>query len=51
MRFLEFDKGPGIVITNEEQAVILKVRKEGSCPKKKFSEREVHIANQLVNKD
>tara|TARA_B100000029_G_C17112498_1_gene792018 strand:- start:286 stop:516 length:231 start_codon:yes stop_codon:yes gene_type:complete len=51
MRFLEFNKGPGIVITNEEQAVILKVRKEGSCPKKKFSEREVHIANQLVNKD
>lgn len=51
MRFLEFAKGPGIVITNEEQSVLLKVREEGSCSKKKFSEREVHIANQLVNKD
>ena len=51
MRFLEFSNGPNIVITNEEHDVLDKVIDLGQVSKKKFSEREQHLANQLVNKD
>ena len=51
MRFLEFKKGISVAITNEEQEILEKIRDQGDISKKKLSEREQVIANQLVNKN
>jgi hypothetical protein len=51
MRFTEFKKGISVAITNEEQEILEKIREQGDISKKKLSEREQVIANQLVNKN
>tara|TARA_B100001094_G_C17610288_1_gene520941 strand:- start:128 stop:358 length:231 start_codon:yes stop_codon:yes gene_type:complete len=51
MRFVEFANSHNVVITNEEQDILQQVINDGSIEKKKFSERDAQIANQLVNKD
>jgi len=49
MRFLEFNN-ISLPITNEEQVILDHISKNGSVSKNSLSERDVHIANQLVNK-
>lgn len=49
MRFLEFNN-ISLPITNEEQVILDHISKHGSVSKNSLSERDVHIANQLVNK-
>mgnify|MGYP003636264175 FL=1 len=51
MRFTEFKKGISVAITNEEQEILEKIRDQGDISKKKLSEREQVIANQLVVKN
>lgn len=40
-----------VAITNEESDVLSKFKEQSSIPKQSLDEREIIIANQLVNKD
>jgi len=40
-----------VAITNEESDILMKFREHPSIPKQALDEREIVVANQLVNKD
>jgi len=40
-----------VAITNEESDMLMKFKEHASIPKQTLDEREIIIANQLVNKD
>jgi hypothetical protein len=40
-----------VAITNEESDVLSKFTEQSSIPRRELDEREIIIANQLVNKD
>ena len=51
MRIIEITNGIAVPITNEEADVLGKFHTEETVERSKMSDREQHIANQLVNKE
>ena len=51
MKIIEITSGLQLTITNEESDVLGQFTEGNTIPKQQFNERELHIANQLVNKN
>lgn len=51
MKIIEITSGLQMSITNEESDVLGQFAEGTAIPKQQFNERELHIANQLVNKN
>lgn len=51
MKIIELLNKVQLPITNEEADLLLKFNEQEKIARKELSEREIYIANQLVNKD
>jgi hypothetical protein len=51
MKIIEITQGLHLPITNEESDILGRFELNPSIKKTEFNERELHVANQLVNKD
>lgn len=51
MKIIEITTGLQLPITNEESDVLGRFHSSNIVERSEFNERELHVANQLVNKD